>query len=177
MGRQQWTSAGTLGLAVSTLVYLAATKHFLAPIAGRTTASLPESVLVEPASYANRVKLTDAEYFINNDMVFHIAQYKPSRLFARIYPYFKQKIKNPRAIIHHKKEMYARAANSTEHDVLLSGGSGAIRPGMLKKHFPANGWTNTGREKLYLWMASLLFRRGGLTPPCYRIRINITLGL
>ena len=150
MGRQQWTSAGTLGLAVSTLVYLAATKHFLAPIAGRTTASLPESVLVEPASYANRVKLTDAEYFINNDMVFHIAQYKPSRLFARIYPYFKQKIKNPRAIIHHKKEMYARAANSTEHDVLLSGGSGAIRPGMLKKHFPANGWTNTGREKLYL---------------------------
>ena len=178
MGRMQWTSAGALGLTVSTLVYLNATKHFLEIIAGRTTASLPESVLVEPASYANRVTLTNAEYFINNNTVFHIAQYNPSTLFAQIYPEFKEKILDPRAIIHHEKTMLARAANSTEHDVLLSGGAGGIvRPGMRPKKILANGWTKTGREKLYLLMVSILFGRGGLTPQCYRLRINITLGL
>ena len=112
-----------------------------------------EFALVEPASYANRVELTNKEYFINNSTVFHIAQYNPALFFAQIYPELKEKILDPRAIIPHKEELFARAANSTEHDVLLSGGWGAIRPGMRPK-------TISGEWLEKNWKGKIIFLNG-----------------
>jgi len=101
------------------------------------------------------VELVDTENSINNSTVFHIAQYTdaPRNFFSHIYPEYKEKIMDKRTIIPHKKEMFARAANSTEHDVMLVGGDGSVRPGMRPKTF-------TGEWLAENWKGKIIFLNG-----------------